>query len=135
MAYSLRKSGLVDNAYFSFGEKKDADYVLEGELKEMKYTGRIWTYGLSFVGTYFWLFGAPAGTSENDMTLALKLRNTKTKKVIWENVYQKNDKIFQGYYYNWGKDLIAIPNMMQNIMNEAIPEIAKSLEKDFAKKI
>lgn len=123
-ALSLRRSRLFADAFFTFGGEKDkADFVLHGAVKSTKYLGHLWTYGLSFFGSYLWLFGLPCGNSENELVIELTL--TRQEKIIWEHTISRSDKIWQGYYYNWGHDVQAYSELMQNIMNEAIVDMAK----------
>lgn len=122
-ALSLRKSGLFKDAYFSFGNDDKADYVLCGEIKSTKYVGNMWTYGLSFFGSYLWILGLPVGNSECELAIVLTLK--KQNKVVWEYTFNRSNKIWQGYYYHLGQDAVAYSELMQAAMNEAIVDMAK----------
>lgn len=124
-ALSLRHSNLVKNAFFSFGSDK-ADYVMHGEIKSTKYLGRQYTYGLSVYGPYLWLLGLPAGDSKNVLTLYLYLK--KGDKTIWEYSFDRSYKLMQGYYYNFGKDILQYSLLMQECMNEVIVDLAKKFK-------
>ena len=127
-AYSLRKSGLFEDAFFTFGGEKDkAQFLLEGEILSTKHTGTLWTYGLSGLAGYVWVLGAPVGSSMNNLALKLKLTDIISKKTIWGKSYNLKNKITQGLYYNMGHDVIIFPSLMQEIMNDAIKDMDKSL--------
>lgn len=124
-ALSLRQSNLVRKSFFSFGADK-ADFVLHGEIKSTKYLGRLFTYGLSLYGPNLWLLGLPAGNSENILTLYLYLK--KGDQIIWEYSFDRSYKILQGYYYEWGRDVLRYSLLMQECMNEAIVDLAKKFK-------
>jgi hypothetical protein len=127
--YSLRKSQLFGDAFFSFGGDKDkADYVLEGEIFSTKYNGRLLTYGLSVYGSFLWYLGLPAGTSNTEISLDLKLKDSKSGKVLWNKRYDKANSIMQGIYYRFGHDIRAYSEMMEEIMNSAISDIKNELK-------
>ncbi len=123
-AYSLRRSNLFEDVFFSFGGDKDkADFVFEGEILSTKYRGSVWSYGLSVYGPLLWFIGLPAGRSYNDLSLALRMKDISAKKLLWEKTYQVNQRITQGLYYSSGHDARGYSMLMQNVMNDAITEI------------
>jgi hypothetical protein len=78
----------VDNARifretFVGNRASDADYVLLGEITSTKYEGKIISYGLSAYGPMLWLFGFPASTTSNELTVTLKLAKTPSTPAIW----------------------------------------------------
>ena len=129
-AYSLRKSGLFRDAFFTFGGDKDqAQLLFEGEILSTTYKGTLWTYGLSGYGPLLWCFGLPAGTSANDLILALKVTDLATQKVLWDKKYDLDRKIVQGLYYKFGHDVRGYPYLMQDIMNDAIEDMNREFQK------
>jgi|APCry1669188910_1035180.scaffolds.fasta_scaffold38844_1 hypothetical protein len=127
-AYSLRRSGLFADAFFTFGgEREKADYVLEGQIISSRYTGTMWTYGLSLLGPNLWFIGLPAGRSHNYLSLALQFKDAKTNKIVWEKTYALENTVTQGLYYNMGHDVRNYAYLMQQIMNDAITGIAKAM--------
>lgn len=128
-AYSLRKSGVFNDAFFTFGGRKnDSDLVLEGRILSTTYTGQIFSYGLSVFGPILWFTGLPAGTSENDLELALALRDRNSDAVVWQDEYHLDRKIVQGLYYRFGHDTRGYAYLMQDVMNKAIRDMRESLE-------
>ncbi len=127
-AYSLRKSGLFEDAFFTYGgEKSNADYLLEGTIWSTKYRGNIYSYGLSIFGGYFWFFGLPIGTSQNDLCLSLKLTDLQTGNIIWKKKLKTSKKITQGIYYKYGHDVKGYSSAMEAIMNKTVREIKSAL--------
>ena len=127
-AVSLRHSNLFENTFFTLGgEKEKADYILTGKIKEMKYQGKIFSYGLSYYGPLFWFLGAPAGTSENKLALELTLKD-KSGKIIWDWAMTKEDWIVQWLYYRMGHDCRMFTYMYQNGMNDAIGSLAQKIK-------
>ena len=128
-ALSLRRSNLFKDAYFTFGgEKAGADLILTGEIKSTRYLGNMWTYGLSLYGPLLWFLGAPAGNSENTLTIRLTLREK--DKIVWEYTFNRSRKIWQWLYYRMGYDVFAYSELMQEAMNEAIADLAARLHEN-----
>jgi hypothetical protein len=126
-AYSFRKSGLFEDAFFTFGgDKEKADWILEGEMISTNYQGNLWTYGLSVYGPALWFLGLPAGTSYNEMVLTMRLSDVSTGILLWEQAYNRNSKIIQGLYYSMGHDIRGYADLYQDIMNDAVQEIGRS---------
>lgn len=129
-AYSLRKSNLFKDAYFTFGgDKNNADYLLEGEILSTRYKGNVLSYGLSAFGPLLWFVGLPSGSAENVLSLALTLTDMKSGNKVWRNQYKLNNKVIQGLYYNADKDVKGYAYLMQDIMNEAVRDMSYSLKK------
>lgn len=129
-AYSLRKSGLFVDVFFTFGgDKEKAQLLLEGEVFSTIYNGKIFSYGLSAYGPLLWFFGLPAGTSRNNIVLNLKLTDLTTKEGVWEKNYNLTHKIVQGLYYHYGHDVRGYAYLMQEIMNDAIEDMNREFQK------
>ena len=127
-AYSLRKSCLFDDAFFTFGADKDkANYILCGTVTSSRYTGKIISYGVSVVCPYLWILGLPCGTSKDEIALQLSLVDGTSKKVLWQKSYEMTDSITQGLYYEFGHDVLAYSQLMQEIMNDAVRGINQAL--------
>lgn len=127
-AYSLRKSGLFNDAFFTYGGDKDkAQLLLLGNIYSTEYTGTQWSYGLSVFGPMLWTIGLPLGTSSNTLILELQVSTTKSGKVLWTKKYDVSKKITQGLYYKMGHDVRGYSYLMQEIMNDAVKEIHSKL--------
>ena len=126
-AVSLRHSNIFKDAFFTMGgEKQNADYVLGGRIKMLKYQGKMFTYCLSVYGPIFWILGAPAGTSENRLVLELQLKN-KNGKVLWDWAIDKEEWIVQWIYARMGHDCKMFSKMYQEAMNEAMNNLVKRI--------
>lgn len=126
-AVSLRHSNIFKDAFFTMGgEKQNADYVLSGKIKMLKYQGKMFTYCLSVYGPVFWILGAPAGTSENRLVLELQLKN-KNGKVLWDWAIDKEEWIVQWIYARMGHDCKMFSKMYQEAMNDAMINLAKRI--------
>ncbi len=129
-AFSLRKSGLFQDAFFTFGgDKEKADYLLEAELFSSHYKGTLYSYGVSVFCPYLWFFGLPAGSSYNELTMTLTMTDLSTGRPIWEKKYDVNRKTIQGFYYNWGDDVRAYSGLMQDIMNDAVKDMNREFQR------
>ena len=128
-AYSLRKSGLFVDVFFTFGgDKENADLLLEGEMLSTTYKGTLWTYGLSVYGPLLWFIGLPAGTSQNDIALSLKMTDIQTGDLVWEKNFDMSQKIVQGFYYKFGHDVKGYSYLMQEIMNDSIEDMNREFQ-------
>jgi hypothetical protein len=128
-ATSLRQSGLFKDAYFTYGgEKANADLLFSGQIQSTTYKGVIYSYCLSVEGPLLWLIGLPAGSSEDDLALKFELRDAKTNEKLWEHTYAGDKKIIQGLYYRLGYDVMGYSELMEEMMNEALVDMDKSLQ-------
>jgi len=129
-AYSLNKSNLFKDVYFTFGsDKRNADYILEGEVRQFKYEGNMYSYGVSILAPYLWLLGAPMGSSTDIVEMKFKLLTAKDESLIWSKKYFEKDKITQGLYYDCGEDVKGYSMIYQKIMNDVIKDLEGVLNK------
>ncbi len=126
-AVSFRHSNLFKDTFFTMGGEKDnADFVLRGRIKIMKYHGKMFTYGLSIYGPIFWVFGAPAGMSENILMLELTLSN-RAGEIIWDWSMNKEEWMVQWLYARMGYDCRMFTSMYQAGMNDAVNSLARKI--------
>lgn len=126
---SLQQSGLFKDAYFTYGgEKANADLLFTGQIQSTTYKGVIYSYCLSVEGPLLWLIGLPAGSSQDDLSLKFELKDAKTNEKLWEHTYSGEKKIIQGLYYRFGYDVMGYSELMENIMNDAVVDMDKSLQ-------
>ena len=126
IAASLRRSKLFENVYFSYGPG-DSDLLVTGTMLSTDYQGKMYSYGLSFAGAYLWFFGLPAGSSYTQLALELQLKKADTKEMLWDYSFNKDKRIVQGLYYEWGNDVKGYSTLMQEGMNEAIKALGERL--------
>ena len=127
IATSLRRSNLFENVYFSYGPG-DSDLLVTGTIVSTEYKGKIYSYCLSVFGPNLWWLGLPAGSSYNQLALELQVKTADTKDMLWDYSFNKERRIVQGLYYEWGNDTQGYAILMQDGMNEAIKSLAERLE-------
>ena len=103
----------------------EADLSLKGTIESTQYTSRMYTYCLSLVGIYLWLFGLPSGTASNQLILHLKLVDNATDQIIWESRYKKSARS-TSWIYALNSDFF-YDTMLKEIMKEVIVSLKKSL--------
>src|SRR5262245_42713754 len=70
LAEELRSAGLFGESYFDFKEG-DADLAVRGTIQNTKYSGKVFSYGLSAYGPLLWFIGLPAATASNQLEIEL----------------------------------------------------------------
>ncbi|MBI5376114.1 MAG: hypothetical protein HZA77_11810 [Candidatus Schekmanbacteria bacterium] len=123
---SLNESGIFKEAYFSYGGDETADLILSGEVDSTLYNGKIFTYGLSFVGPCLWSLGLPSGSSNNELEVKLSLL-TRDNKKIWEYNVEDKASVLHGRYYNWGFDNDGYAEILLIGMNKAIQDLNEKI--------
>ena len=125
---SLKYSGIFKNIYFikSYTKTKP-DYIFTGNIKSTLYRQKIFTYCLSFMGSLFWLVGAPAGWTENQIEIEFILKSAENNKVLWTYT-AKNSKDRVHWFYYQGQDVKDFVPVMQKCMNEAINDLQKQMK-------
>jgi len=130
VAVSFRHSNLFKDAFFTMGGEKDrADFVIRGRLKEMRYEGKVYSYGLSIVGPCLWYIGAPACNSVNTISYELEMRN-KQGKIVWDYSFARSNELMQWLYYRIGDDCKGFSYVFQESMNEALSNLAAKMDKN-----
>lgn len=86
LAEDLRKTGLFAEASFDYS-KGNGDYIVSAKILNTRYKGYVISYGLSVYGPMLWLFGFPAGTVSNELTVELSLADPKTNKSLFSKTY------------------------------------------------
>jgi len=126
-AVSLRQSRIFKDAFFTMGgEKERGDFIFTGRIKELRYRGKMITYGLSVYGPVLWVIGFPAATSEDVMSIEFQLKN-KTGHVVWEYSVERSDVLWQWLYYRMGHDCKAFSQMYQQAMNDALSSLCREI--------
>lgn len=129
-AVSLRQAGLFRDVFFTSGEGKDrADLVISGQIREMRYRSKMFTYCLSVYGPLFWIFGAPAGTSENRLAVDLVMTD-KGGRTVWTRHMEGERWIVQWIYSKMGHDVKMFAEICQDEMNCAMKDLAEKMAKD-----
>jgi hypothetical protein len=129
-AASLSAAGIFKEAKFSFDGKPDpAGLVLEGKIKSLRYKGRVFTYCMSYPGMTLWLFGAPAATSMNRVSLTMTLRDS-ARRVLWEYSFDKEDYLVQWLYRGYCGDCGMYSKLTAAGMREAFADLAAKIRQN-----
>jgi hypothetical protein len=124
IAIELQNSGLFEEVFFTH-RPNEADLSLKGTIESTQYTSKMYTYCLSLVGVYLWLFGLPSGSASNELILNLKLVDNITDKIIWESRYKKSVRS-TSWIYALNSDFF-YDTMLKEIMEEVIVSLQKGL--------
>lgn len=127
VATELENSSIFKEVFFT-NRASEGELSLIGTIKSTKYSGKIYSYGLSVYGPLLWLFGLPATSTSNDLVLNLKLQDNKTKNILWEANYSKSIGKTSWIYYL--KADFNYDKMLKEIMKEAIPSLKQKLSRD-----
>jgi len=120
IAFHWQEAGVAKRVFFDFGGMVDqVDYVLESTLKESHYHGKIFTYGLSFIGPVLWVVGLPTGHSKVKFNLQLELKD-RNGDVVWRDSIVENWSIIQGLYYNKGRDMEGLSINLQRGLDKSL---------------
>ena len=120
IAQHIEQSGYAKTAFFDFGGNvSQADYVLESELHSTRYSGSLYTYGISYLAAYLWLFALPAGSSTVDLWVDLRLKD-RHDNVVWAHSIKASEDHIQGLYYNYGRDMEPLARSLQVGLDQAL---------------
>lgn len=130
-AVSLRQAGLFRDVIFTPGGegKERADLIISGKIYEMSYRSKMFSYCLSVYGPIFWIFGAPAGTSEDRLAVELIMKN-KAGETVWNRYLEGEKWIVQGLYWKMGHDVKMFAEIYQKEMNRAMEDLAEKMKND-----
>lgn len=105
-----------------------SDYIWRGIVTNTYYTGWMYSYCITyFFAPALWVFGAPFGTSENELWVQFELIDCKTGKAVWHYDYRGHDSITHWLYARIGKDTSMYPQLMKQAMNSALNNLSRTL--------
>jgi len=81
VAIELENASIFKEVFFT-NRPSEADLSLIGTIESTTYSGKMYTYCISFFGAYLWMIGFPAATISNDLVLNLKLQDNRTKEIL-----------------------------------------------------
>jgi len=136
IAREIAQTGMVTEVFYTERDNEPGvDYTLTGKIKNNRYSGHLYTYCLSFYGSLFWLFGAPAGSASNELELSLELRRPGGGPPVWTSSTRGECGRVIGLYYNFGAEFEGYPRLLREGLEKALPELAEALEADAAMKV
>lgn len=119
---SFQLSNLFKNVIYSNAPGRyDADYTMSGEILSTQYIGRRFSYCSSFLTVIYWTLGAPLGTSYNEISIIVYLKD-KNGNIIWQYSGDKNDYTVD-WMYNPYDDCSMYPELTNQILNEAVTDL------------
>lgn len=126
IAEELNNTSIFKEVFFTH-RQSEADLTLKGKLISTKYSGYMFTYGLSVEGPLLWTFCFPSDYVSNELVLQLQLVDTKTDNILWEQSFNKEDSHID-IIYALQSDFM-YDTLLKDIMKEAIPSIKNKLNK------
>ena len=124
IAIELENSSMFEEVFFT-NRPSEADLSLMGTIESTQYTSKMYTYCLSLVGIYLWLFGLPSGSASNELVLDLKLVDNVTEEIIWESRYAKSARS-TSWIYALNSDFF-YDSMLKEIMTEVTGSLKREL--------
>ncbi len=124
IAEELNNSSIFKETFFTHRES-EAELSLRGKILSTKYDAYMFTYGLSAYGPLLWFFCFPASYVSNDLGLELQLVDLKTKDVLWQQSYKKEDSRISLIYMM--QPDFPYDTFLKDIMKEAMPAIKSKL--------
>lgn len=121
LAEELRGARLFDDAYFDFKEG-DADLAIRGRIQNTKYSGKIFTYGLSAYGPLLWFIGLPAASASNELELELTCDERKTGRRLLSKRYQASPYSSTSWLYVMKNDF-NYPDMLAGIYRQFVDDL------------
>jgi len=127
-ALSVKKSNIFADSFFTYGGEKDkADFIFEGRIISTDFLGKTYSYGLPLVGGYLSLLGAPFGSTLNRLGIGLVLKDRQDK-ILWSYEATRENCEIMWAYTDFGDDLNRYPGLMQQIMNDAMTDLAAKIK-------
>lgn len=114
----LRNAEIFSEASFASGEG-DADYVIQGTIYSTEYTGKLYSYGLGGAGPFLWLFGLPAASASNTLSVELSCTDRKSGRQVLTKRYTPPPYSSTSFLYSKDSDF-------------DFPELLASINQQFA---
>lgn len=122
----LHAAQVFEEVFYTEREREpDVDFLLRGYVDDLRYEGKIISYGLSVYGPILWFLGLPAGHAKNSIKVGLELARFGEATPIWRsNPDRSETTVTTGLYYNWGNEFNGYPTMMHAIASHWAKEIS-----------
>lgn len=122
----FKSASFMKEAYRG-NRKTDADYYVQGRILNTKYKGKIFSYGLSAYGPILWIFGLPAGSFSNELSVELNCFNSKTGQPVLSKTYtaEPYGKVF--WMYNMGNDF-NYADLLQSAYKQFVTDLSKKIK-------
>jgi hypothetical protein len=103
VAEDLKNTGLFSDSYFAY-QREGSAYAVEGTILNTRYDGYMITYCLGADGVYLWFLGFPAGRTENQMSVDLRLVDSSTGETLFSKTYTAAPKKDVSWIYDIKND-------------------------------
>jgi len=126
---SLKASNLFSSVTMANGQAQaKTDYLWRGKVTSTCYRGSMYSYFITlFLSPGLWAFGAPSGSSENELHVSFELVERTTGKVLWQYDYRGRDRLTHWIYARIGQDVSMYPQLMKQAMNGALHDLNQKL--------
>lgn len=125
LAQELENAHIFSETYFDF-RKGDSDIVINGEILNTKYSGKLISYGLSVYGPLLWLIGLPATTVNNELSIKLICLDAKSKQILFSKKYSAPRYTKVSWIYAIKNDF-NYPSMLKDIYADFVSDLRCNL--------
>lgn len=101
-------------------------YYLQGRILNTDYKEKMFSYGLTYVGSLFWYLGAPASRVCNNLSIELVLYGPDNK-IIFQKTYEAEEYKKTSWRYKLRSDM-QYSEMLQEIYAEFIQDLNRALK-------
>jgi hypothetical protein len=122
LATELQNARIFKEAHFDFG-RGDADIIVNGKILGTQYSGKVISYGLSAFGPLLWLFGLPATTLSNDLSIELRCIDAGPNRQLFSKTYKAPTYSKTGWIYSLPSDF-NYPAMLKGLYNEFLSDLS-----------
>lgn len=117
----LRNAKVFADAFFDYKEG-DADYVIQGTIHNTRYSGKVFSYGLSVYGPLLWIVGLPAGNATNDLSVEMSCTEKKTGRQLLSKRYEAPSYSATSFLYVMANDF-NYPDMLANVNKQFVDDL------------
>jgi hypothetical protein len=121
LATELQNARIFKESYFDF-RRGDAEIIVAGKIMGTKYTGRMISYGLSAYGPLLWLFGLPAGTVSNDLSIELHCVDAQSNRELFSKTYTAPPYSATVWLYSMPNDF-NYPSMLKEVYEKFLDDL------------
>jgi hypothetical protein len=127
----MKQNNLFDEVFFTQREKEPGvDMVVTGKIREIKYSGKLYSYGFSVYGPNLWFFGFPSGSATNAVNFTIELKRLSDGAIVWRHNVIGEWSETMGLYYNWGTEF----NGFSTVIRDGLVDGMKKLSNEVSDK-
>ena len=122
VAAELQSSGLFKEAFLA-ERPTDGDLTLQITINSLHYESKTFSYCISVAGPLLWFF-LPAGTVDNDISLAFELKD-RSGKMIWSGESKRDFESGGFWIYSVPSDFRYDNLLKEILMQDVLPALEK----------